>query len=103
RAFRAGQTYRFRASYRASAPVWYPGPVGVAGPLEGEMKVRVVPFAAGLAPVVLPLVPVGGGTDRQALVELAVPAGVVELPLLVRFERGSEEVRRLELCLEVEP
>ncbi|HYT92727.1 MAG TPA: hypothetical protein VEL76_28680 [Gemmataceae bacterium] len=52
RPFEAGRSYRFRASYRVEAPVWYQGrlrlqPAALEG---GPVTIAVVPLLKGLPP-----------------------------------------------------
>lgn len=100
--FRAGQTYRFRASFRAAPPVWYQGPVALANPPEGDYLVHVFAFAPdGARQITQPLEPLPGSSDRQCLLQLTMPRQPGQLPLLVRFDRDGAEIRSLELILEV--
>jgi hypothetical protein len=100
--FVAGRAYPFRATYRPAAPAWYQGRMWAPAPVSVEgVRVTVVPLVRRAAPQTCPLEPVPGGRACQGLLTLAVPRGIDSLPLLVRFEQAGEELRTLELELEV--
>jgi hypothetical protein len=101
--FLAGRTYRFRASYRAEAPVWFGGRLRAQqAPLQGEdVSVLVVPLVEGAAPQTCPLAQVPGGEDYQVVVTLTMPPEETTLPVMVRFQKGRQELRTLFLNLDV--
>jgi hypothetical protein len=101
--FMAGRPYRFRASYRAEAPVWFGGRLRAQqAPLEGgDVSVLVVPLTEGAAPQTCPLKPVPGGEDYQQVVTLTMPPAEATLPVMVRFQKGRQELRTLFLNLDV--
>jgi hypothetical protein len=100
--FRAGQAYRFRASYRAEAPVWFDGPLRArpAPADDADVSVLVAPLD-GSPPRTYALEPVAGGEDRQCVAEIVMPQAEGSLPVLVRFQRGGDELRTLTLTLDV--
>jgi WD40 repeat protein len=99
--FRAGASYRFRASYRSEAPVWFAGRLRTAADADGgEVTVMVVPLD-GREPTTYRLEPAPGSADRQCVLTLAMPAEETSLPVLVRFERDGRELRTLTVTLDV--
>ncbi len=100
--FEAGRSYRFRASYRTEAPLWFDGRLRIpqALPQEEDVSVMVAPLT-GIEPKIYPLKPVPAGNDYQCIVTLTMPQEETTLPVLVQFQRGDEELRRLVLKLGV--
>jgi serine/threonine protein kinase len=103
RPFVAGRPYRFRASYRSQAPVWYHGRLRVAPAIleGGAVTVAVVPLLPGLRPLTCELQPVPGNTAYDGVLELTMPRGEESLPLLVYFRQGRKELETLELALDL--
>jgi tetratricopeptide (TPR) repeat protein/O-acetyl-ADP-ribose deacetylase (regulator of RNase III) len=101
--FLKGKTYRFRASYRAEAPVWYDGRLHIqTEPLEGEdVSVLIAPVMSGVEPQTHRLKPVLPGSDYQYTVEIRMPDKETTLPILIRFQKGKKELRSLMLNLDV--
>jgi hypothetical protein len=101
--FIVGRTYCFRASYRATAPVWYHGRLRLAPPtLEGgPVTVSVVPMLPGMPAQSRTLDELPGGAAYQGLISLEMPSGTTELPLIVRFRRAGADLETLELCLDL--
>jgi WD40 repeat protein len=102
--FVAGRPYRFRASYRLEAPVWYEGRLRspAASALQaGDVSVLVAPLSGGGAPQTHRLTPAEEGGDCQCEVTLTMPAEEGTWPVMVRFRKGAEELQTLFLELEV--
>jgi hypothetical protein len=102
--FRPGGTYRFRASYRAEAPVWYTGRLRLQeGTLPHEgVSVLVVPLTGGRQKSVFPLRAVPGADELQEVVTLTMPAEETTLPVLVRFLKGDkDELQTLLINLDI--
>jgi O-acetyl-ADP-ribose deacetylase (regulator of RNase III) len=100
---RAGQTYHFRASYRSEAPAWYTGRLRVQeAPLEGEDLCVVVVPLTGVQPAKYALEQVPGGEDYQHTLELTMPNEATTMTVMVRFQRGEEEIRTMLVEMEVE-
>lgn len=100
--FEAGQSYRFRASYRVEAPLWYSGRVRRSQELPSteDISVLVAPLI-GVEPTIYPLQRMSGGEDYQCVVTLIMPQEETTLPVLIRFHKGEDELRSLTLKLKV--
>jgi hypothetical protein len=100
--FRAGRAYRFRASYRTEAPVGYSGRLRRPTPLQGAgVEVMVAPLAGGAVPSTYRLEALPGGADCQCVVTLTMPRSAARLPVLVRFQKGEQELKTLLLNYDV--
>jgi hypothetical protein len=101
--FVAGREYLFRASYRTEAPVWYDGRLQQTQPPEpgAEELSVIVKSLADSRPSVYPLETVSGSNDYHQIIPLLMPREETTLPVLVRFQRGQEELRTLTLNLDV--
>lgn len=100
----AGRQYTFRASYRAVPPLWHRGYVHWQedDPGSEPIQVMVAPLTGTGQPETYRLEPlVQSGCAWQCLVPLTVPGGEESLPLLVRFDRGRDELLTLTLNLDV--
>jgi O-acetyl-ADP-ribose deacetylase (regulator of RNase III) len=101
--FLAGGTYHFRASYRSEAPAWYNGRLRTQeGPLQSDDVSVVVMPLSGVMPKTYKLNPVPQSDDLQCTVPLTMPDTKTNLPVMVRFQKGSEELRTITLNLQVE-
>jgi O-acetyl-ADP-ribose deacetylase (regulator of RNase III) len=101
--FLAGGTYHFRASYRTEAPAWYNGRLRTQeGPLQSDDVSVVVMPLSGVMPETYKLNPVPQSDDLQCTVSLTMPDTKTNLPVMVRFQKGSEELRTITLNLQVE-
>jgi WD40 repeat protein/serine/threonine protein kinase len=99
--FHPGFSYRFRASYRSEAPVWFAGRLRSAADADGSaVSVMVVPLD-GSGPTTYRLEPTSGGSDCQCVLTLTMPAEETSLPVLIRFERDGLELRTLTVTLDV--
>jgi serine/threonine protein kinase len=101
--FRVGQTYRFRASYRAEPPAWYGGRLCARQePLRREdISVLVAPLMTEAQPRTYALEAVPGREGYQRVLTVTIPEAEATLPVLVRFQRGPEELQTLFVELEV--
>jgi tetratricopeptide (TPR) repeat protein len=101
--FLTGETAEFRASYRTRPPVWFEGQLRAAQPSgpPGDLSVMVALLAAGEEPKTVPLVPVPGSDDCQGVVTFHMPDFETDLPLVVRFQQGDEELQTLMLTLKI--
>jgi len=127
--FLAGETYQFRASYRAEPPAWYDGRLkyrrapqqeqeedtsvlektdDAERPEKGEMvprqeedmSVLVMPLT-GVMPETFQLEPIPAGDGYQCKVMLTMPDTETTWPVLVRFQKGEQELRTLVLNFDV--
>jgi hypothetical protein len=100
--FLAGETYRFRASYRIEPPANYVGQLMARGmPLQGEnVSVLIMPLM-GVMPKIYPLEPVVAGYDYQCIVPLTMPDTATQLSVMVQFQKDEQELHTLFLNLEV--
>lgn len=99
--FMAGRPYRFRASYRAEAPVWHDGQLrSLHSPLEGE-DISVIVKQFGHKSETHRLEPIESGYNYQCLITLKMPDEETSLSLFVRFRKGDKELQTLILDLNV--
>ncbi len=104
--FLAGGTYRFRASYRTEAPAWYDGRLQLqyGSIATQDLSVMVLPFT-GEQPTYCPLTPVADGNELQGMISLTMPKleanATASLPVMIRFQKASEELRTMVLNLQV--
>jgi GH24 family phage-related lysozyme (muramidase)/O-acetyl-ADP-ribose deacetylase (regulator of RNase III) len=100
--FLSGETYRFRASYRTEAPAWYGGRLQMqAGNLAGEdLSVMIMPLT-GVTPEIYPLEQVAQSNELQKIITIKMPDGATTLPVMVRFQKDSRELRTIMLNLQV--
>jgi hypothetical protein len=99
----AGQTYRFRASYRSQATAWYSGrryATAISRLEVTEPNILVAAMNAP-APVTQPLRPIIGGDGYQCDLALTMPERAMTMPVLVRFQDGERELNTLILNLTV--
>jgi hypothetical protein len=100
--FETGQHYTFRASYRSEAPDWYEGRLRrQEASVEGNGLSVLVMKLNGEAPETYPLERVPAGESFQCMVRLAMPEQETRLPVLIRFQRGDEELQSLVMNLDV--
>jgi hypothetical protein len=101
--FQAGGTYQFRASYRREAPVWHEGRIRTQQlPLDGEdVSVKILSMTGEIPSQSHPLLPLAPGSDYQCMLNLTMPDEETTLTLLVRFQKGKEEMHTLILNLDV--
>lgn len=99
--FQAGKSYEFRASYRSEAPVWYSGRLSVqqASAQAEDLSVMVVCLTGEIPPQTYQLQPVDSGNSYQHIITIIMPVEDTILPLLIRFQKGSEELNTLFLNL----
>jgi hypothetical protein len=104
--FIAGETYRFRASYRTEAPAWFEGRLQIQqGDITAQdLSVIVMPLT-GVQPMFCPLEPVAQGNELQGIISLTMPQveanETTNLPIMIRFQKENEELRTMFLNLPV--
>lgn len=104
--FVAGGTYRFRASYRTEAPAWYEGRLQIQqGNIEAQdLSVMVMPLT-GVEPTYCALKPVAEGNELQGMISITMPKleadATTNLPVMIRFQKASEELRTMVLNLQL--
>jgi hypothetical protein len=101
--FLAGESYDFRASYRTEAPVWYNGRLSLQEiSKEAEnLSVMMVHLTGEMPPEFYQLEPVASHESYQHIITITMPSQEMILPLLIRFQKGSEELNTLFLNLNV--
>jgi formylglycine-generating enzyme required for sulfatase activity len=98
----AGNTYRFRISYRSEPPVWFAGRLRrpESTTQADDVSVTVMPMLEG-KPMRLSLVCGFAGDDLQGMIELTMPNEETSYPVFVRFEKDGRELETLVMDLEV--
>ncbi|MUG95771.1 AAA family ATPase [Scytonema sp. UIC 10036] len=101
--FQAGKEYRFRASYRREAPVWYKGRLHMgSAPGEGEkISVMVVLVGDTPFPTNYEMERVANGDSYQCIVPLQMPDRATLLPVIINFQKGEEQLNNMILNLTV--
>lgn len=101
--FRRGQRYRFRASYRSEAPAWYEGRLHVQEHdiSTEDMSVMVMPLSE-VKPTFYKLERVAQSNELQQTFWLQMPDQGNTLPVVVRFQKQTQELRTLFLNLQME-
>jgi hypothetical protein len=100
--FMPGQSYRFRASYRCEAPVWYDGRLQIQEHdlNTQDMSVMVMPLM-GVEPIFHKLERVAQSNELQTTFSLKMPDEGSTLPVMVRFQRQTQELQTLFLNLQL--
>jgi hypothetical protein len=100
--FRPGQSYRFRASYRTEAPAWYDGRLHVQEHALSteDMSVMVMPLS-GVEPTYYKLERVAQSNEMQRVFWLKMPQEGNTLPVMIRFQKHTQELRTLFLNLQI--
>ncbi len=101
--FLAGKSYRFRASYRTEAPVWYSGRLSLQeiSKEAEDLSVMMVRLTGEMPPEFYQLKPVASKESYQDIITIIMPSKEMILPLLIRFQKGSDELNTLFLNLNV--
>ena len=100
--FCRGRSYRFRVSYRSEAPAWYDGRLHVQehDVSAEEMSVMVMPLS-GVEPTYYKLERVAQSNEMQKVFSLEMPQEGDTLPVMVRFQRQTQELRTLFMNLQI--
>jgi serine/threonine protein kinase/O-acetyl-ADP-ribose deacetylase (regulator of RNase III) len=100
--FVGGRTYRFRASYRTEAPVWYDGRLQIqAGEVQMHgVSIMVMPLSE-IVPSTYPLEPVAQGNELQNTFALTMPDEATTFPVMVRFQHQTQELRTMIMHLPI--
>jgi O-acetyl-ADP-ribose deacetylase (regulator of RNase III) len=103
----AGKTYNFLASYRTEAPEWFGGRLWVPQdlPQGEEVSAIVVPLTGQVSGPdlarLLPLQQTIAGYDFERVFALTMPDETTTEPVLIRFQRGGQELGTVVLNLDV--
>lgn len=100
--FRRGRSYRFRVSYRSEAPAWYDGRLHVQEHdiSSEDMSVMVMPLS-GVEPTYYKLERVAQSSEMQKVFWLEMPQEGDTLPVMVRFQKQTQELRTLFMNLQI--